>query len=305
MEREIISFAKEVFKFREEDAGYFRLGDKWVVLANDMLVESTDVAGMTPEQVGFKAVTMSASDLASMGAKPKFFSYSIAFSKSHDMEFAKRVIEGISLATKRYGFSFLSGDTNEGKELIIDGIALGFAERLLLRSNAKPGDIVCLTGDVGRSFCGLLVVLGRYAVRGVDKEKLVRKFVEPIARVEEGVKLSKFANSCIDISDGLSKELNVVAEQSGVKIVVYEDRLPISKEVVEFCRTNGLDPVEVALNSGEEFELLFTLPRDKISALDFDFTVIGKVEEGEGVYLVGESVKRVEPGGWEHLTSHV
>lgn len=283
-----------------DDAGALKIGDEWLVATNDMLVRKTDVPDiMTPEQVGFKAVTMNVSDVAAMGAEPIGFLFSLGFPEGLDEDYIEGIARGIGEALDYYKIPVLSADTNEADDLIIDGIALGKTKRLLTRSGAKPGDLVCVTGDIGRAFAGYLVWKYGLEVSESTRKALYEKFLEPIARVKEGIILSKSANSAIDISDGLSKELHLISKMSGVGIEISSGKLPIRGEVYEVAEVIGKSPVELALASGEEFELLFTVPPEKISELEVDFTVIGQVREGNGVYM---GRKPLFPLGWEHFS---
>lgn len=309
MEQKIIEMFMKHFKFQGDlplgdDAGAIKIGEEWLVATNDMLVGTTDVPEiMTPEQVGFKVVTMNVSDLAAMGAKPLGFLFSLGVPRNFDMEYLERVAKGIARASTFYNIPILSADTNEACDLIIDGIALGKTERLLLRSNAKPGDLVCVTGDIGRALAGLKMYFENLNIGERIQKVLYEKFLKPKARIREGQILSKYANAAIDISDGMSKELHLIAEMSDVRIVIDSEKLPIRREVFEVAEILALDPIEIALASGEEFELIFTIPEEHLSKIDFDFTVIGKVEKGEGVYLKRKNkLEKMPILGWEHLT---
>lgn len=286
-----------------DDAGALRFGDKWLVATNDMLVRKTDVPDvMTPEQAGFKAVTMNVSDVAAMGAEPVGFLFSLGVPTGLDAEYLEGIARGIGEALNFYGIPVLSADTNEADDLIIDGIALGVTERLLTRSGARPGDLVCVTGDLGRALAGLLVWKHDIEVSEKTKKALYDKFLEPRARVREGVSLSKVASSAIDISDGLAKELHLIAKMSGVGIEIRPESIPIRDEVAEVAEILGLSPLEIALASGEEFELVFTVSPELVDAMDFKFSVIGQVMEGNGVYLASDEERRPLPRlGWEHL----
>ncbi len=285
-----------------DDAGAIRLGDEWLVATNDMLVRKTDVPDiLTPEQVGFKVVTMNVSDVAAMGAKPVGFLFSLGVPGDVDGAYLEGIAEGIGKALEFYDIPVLSADTNEADDLVIDGIVLGMTKKPLTRSGAKPGDLVCVTGDIGRALAGLLVWKRGVEVPERIRKSLYEKFLSPKARVREGMALSGVASAAIDISDGLSKELHLLAKMSGVRIEITSARLPIREEVANVVRALSLDPVKVGLFSGEEFELVFTVPSERVSDLNFDFTVIGRVEKGTGVYIDGTPLPR---GGWEHLVPH-
>jgi thiamine-monophosphate kinase len=304
-ESEIIDlFLKHLKKQGElplgDDAGALKIGDEWLVATNDMLVGKTDVPDvMTPEQVGFKAVTMNVSDVAAMGAKPVGFLFSLGIPEELDKAYLEGIARGIGEAMDYYEIPVLSADTNEADDLIIDGIALGMTKRLLTRSGAKPGDLVCLTGDVGRAFAGYLAWRYGLELSPRTREALYEKFLSPKARVKEGVLLGKVANSAIDISDGLSKELHLLAKMSKVRIEISSERLPIMEEVYSVAEALGIDPLRIALSSGEEFELVFTIPPKAVSELELDFTVIGRVERGRGAYMDG---KPMPIYGWEHFS---
>ena len=303
MEDEIIKIGMDIFKSKElgDDAGFFPMDDGWLVLTNDMFVESTDyVSIMSLRDVGFKTVTMNVSDLSAMGAKPMFFAFSVGLRRN--TESIEDLFKGISEALDYYGMKLLSADTNESRELVVDGIALGFAENLLLRKNAKTNQLVCVTGEFGRPLCALKVVLEDLRVDDTIAKVLFEKLVRPYARFVEGYKLSKRATCAIDVSDGLSKELRIISEMSNVGLVIHGDRIPISKEVKLFCEKNNLDPTDVALSSGEEFELIFTINEENLKKIDFSFTVIGKTVEEKGVWLKKDGkLIELEDKGWRHF----
>lgn len=283
-----------------DDAGALRLGDEWLVATNDMLVRKTDVPDiMTPEQVGFKSVTMNVSDVAAMGARPVGFLFSLGVPRDIGIDYLEGIARGIGRALEFYNTPVLSADTNEADDLIIDGIALGITKRLLTRSGAKPGDLVCVTGDLGRALAGYLVWRHNIEVPDDARYSLYEKFLSPRARLREGNILGRVANSAIDVSDGLSKELHLLARMSRVRIDVNSRAIPIRDETIEVAELAGRDPVEVALASGEEFELVFTLPPGMIGKVPFEFSIIGKVSEGKGVYIDGEPMPLL---GWEHMS---
>jgi len=288
-----------------DDAGALKLGDEWLIATNDMLVRKTDVPDvMTPEQVGFKVVTMNVSDVAAMGARPIGFLFSMGVPEGIGAEYLEGIARGMAEALDYYRIPVLSADTNEADDLVVDGIALGLTPAPVTRSGARPGDVVCLTGDVGRALAGYLVWKNGLDVSDKTRRVLYDRFLHPVARSTEGERLSGIATSAIDVSDGLSKELYVISRNSGVRIEVELESLPVREEIFEIAELMGIDPYHIVLGSGEEFELLFTVPPHKIEELGFEFTVIGVVKEGNGVYYrSGGRVQELPLVGWEHLSS--
>ena len=280
-ETDIINYIKK-FGIEDEDAAYIK-NDEYLCFTTDALVFSTDVPEeMDLKTVGRKNVLMNLSDLAAMGCKPLLFLCSLNLPR--DFSDIKKVIDGIHSACKEYNMKYAGGDVNEG-ELSISGFAVGKSKRILRRNAAKEDDLVCITGDLGRVYCYF-----KEAKRDIFKEKVFN----PALRIKEGQILSSYANACIDVSDGASKELNLISELSNVKIEL--ETLPIHPSVIEISKEKAFD---YALNSGEEFELIFTIPKKYKNVIEkVNATVVGRVKSGEGVFYKG---KKIEKKGWEHL----
>ena len=282
-----------------DDAGAVRFGNGWLVATSDMLVRETDVPEMMkPEQVGFKVVTMNVSDVVAMGAKPIGFLFSLGLPRGVSAEYVEGLAAGINKGSSFYDVPILSGDTNEACDLIIDGAAVGTTESPVTRTGARPGDIVCVSGDLGRPLAALM--LHERNVTGKWTRPLYEKLLEPRARTDL-LEAVRDASAAIDVSDGLAKELNTIARMSGVSITVHGDAVPLGRGVEKAAELLGVDPLDLALRSGEEFELLITLPEENVPE---GFTVIGEVREGSGVYVENEGTPRkLPPLGWEHLTA--
>lgn len=281
-ERELIQEILTLLRIPDEDAFVFTVDRTQFSLTIDTLVARTDVPeGMTPFQVGWKAVVMNLSDLAAMGSNPLYFLCSLTIPKDYP---ALDLVRGIKAACDQYGCTYSGGDINEG-ELSCSGVALGTSKMVMLRSQAQPGDRIGITGDVGRVYAGLRDL-------GTATDVMNQKIFTPHPRVKEGLALQ--AHSCIDISDGLSSELYHIANASRVRIDIHSDLIPVHPDVKKKACERNESYVTWALKSGEEYELLFTGAYiDSRIGVD-----IGEVRRGEGVFLDGEPMPQV---GWEHL----
>ncbi|KYK35559.1 MAG: hypothetical protein AYK19_10540 [Theionarchaea archaeon DG-70-1] len=282
-ERELITKITALLHISNEDAFIFPYNNILFSLTVDTLVAKTDVPkGMTPFQIGWKTVVMNLSDLAAMGSTPKYFLLSLTLPREYPV---LDITKGAKSACTRYHCKYCGGDLNEG-ELSASGFALGTSKTVMLRSGANPHDKVGITGDIGRVYSGL---------RNLETatQPMKEKIFTPRPRIAEGLMLK--ANSCIDISDGLSSELHHIATASNVQIDIYSDKIPIHEDVTKKAHSLGENPITWALKSGEEYELLFTSPyiNPKIG------TEIGEVKKGKGVFLDGEPMPLL---GWEHYT---
>ena len=281
-ERELIAEILTLLHIPDEDAFVFTFNNIQFSLTIDTLVAQTDVPeGMTPFQIGWKAVVMNLSDLAAMGSNPLYFLCSITLPKEYP---AIDLIKGIKSACDQYNCKYSGGDINEG-ELSCSGVALGTSETVMLRSRAQPGDKIGITGDIGRVYAGL-----RDLSTATDAMK--QKIFTPHPMVKEGSVLQ--AHSCIDISDGLSSELYHIAHASRVRMDIHSDRIPVHPDVRKRASELNESFITWALKSGEEYELLFT-----DSDIDPKMGAeIGEVRKGGGVFLDGEPMPLL---GWEHL----
>lgn len=282
-ERELINEIVAFLNIPNEDAFVFSFHDVFFSLTIDTLVARTDVCeGMTPFQIGWKTGIMNLSDLAAMGASPAYFLCSLTIPKEYPV---LELIKGVKAACDTSHCTYAGGDLNEG-ELSASGFALGTSKTVMLRSGAQPGDRVGVTGDVGRVYAGLKDVKTATA-------SMREKIFTPQARIAEGLTLQ--AHSCIDISDGLSSELQTLSQASNVLIDIHSDKIPIHTDVMEKAKILGEDPATWALKSGEEYELVFTSLHIPPAA-----TEIGEVRKGKGVFLDGEPMPLL---GWEHYVS--
>jgi thiamine-monophosphate kinase len=295
-----------------------------VVISTDLLVEDVDFRRETtrPELLGYKALAVSMSDIAAMGARPRWALMSIGVPKDvWESGFMDKFYEGFFQLAGRYDVKLIGGDVSRTPEkVIIDSIVIGECpvEREVFRSGAGPGDQIYVTGFLGDAAAGLRL-LDRGARlhpgatnqhEGNSVDHLLLRHLQPEPRVGWGLLIGeqRMASAMIDISDGLSSDLNHLCEESGVGALVEAASLPIDHVVTEICGRRALDPLMLALHGGEDFELLFTVKPENVSRLParvdgVSITRIGEVRtRSEGIRISeGSRTWDLEPGGWEHF----
>lgn len=318
-ERALVEIARRTFRKGSrvrigigDDGAAIDIDERCLVVTTDMLVASIHFLPETkPEQIGRKAVVVNLSDLAAMGAEPLGLVFSVALPRELDVGFVKRIMKGMDSSARKYGTYVVGGDLDESKEITIAGAAFGLADRkkLLMRSGAKEGDLVAVTGKLGAASAGLKILLEKLPLRGY--KKLVEAQLEPKALVNEGIILAKsgLVKAATDITDSLATSLWQMASESGVKIVIDKRKIPVHPLVEKFSTQHGYNVDDFTLFGGEDFELLFTVrPRawDKVrmalKRVGAEATSIGQVTKGRGVFVrVDEKEKQLEDRGYEHF----
>jgi thiamine-monophosphate kinase len=286
------------------------------VLKTDMLVGGTDVPrGMSLWQAARKAVVMNVSDFAAKGVEPVALLVSLGLPRGLMRKDVEEIARGLNAGAREYGAYIIGGDTGEASDLVIAVSLFGTAERkmLMLRSGAKAGDIVAVTGFFGKTAAGLRLLLDGYAASKELREVLLSAVCMPKARLCEGLALrsSGAVSASIDSSDGLAWSLHELARMSSVGFMV--NSVPVADEVRRFAEFNGLDPLELALYGGEEYELVVTVKpklwveaETAVEAVGGCLLSIGKVTRDSQVLMDVNGEKCViEARGWEHFKSKV
>jgi thiamine-monophosphate kinase len=291
-----------------------------------LLVEDIDFLRNTgqPNQLGHKALAVSLSDIAAMGARPRWTLLSIGVPGDvWDTGFIDQFYEGVFQLADRFGVALIGGDLSRTPErIVINSIAIGEspAGRDVGRAGAKPGDQIYVTGFLGDAAAGLrLIERGARLQNGnpsVDDpnsiDQLLRRHLQPEPRVGWGLLIGdqQLATAMIDLSDGLSSDLNHLCDESKVGALIDSSSIPIDQLVTEICGRRALDPLMLALHGGEDFELLFTVNPEKVSRLPrrvdgIPVTRIGEIRDAShGVQISeGSKIWKLEPGGWEHFKS--
>ena len=313
-ERELVRRITEILGIRErDDCAVVEDGDRYLVWTTDILHRRADFPEIaTGWQIGWMAVAVNLSDVAAMGAVPLGLLIAAGIPQDTEVAFVEEIFRGMNDCALEYGTRIMGGDLDSFDELTLSGTALGRVERdlILRRRGARPGDLLCTTGTLGSAGAGLRAALeaeGRVdgSVDDQDLFALTRRLLEPSPRLEEGraLALSGAVTSMMDNSDGLALSLFDLSQAGGVGFLVQEEKIPIDPLVLEVAQ-DAEDALDLALYSGGDFELLFTLNPDRIddAARGCDFTIIGTVlEEREISIESGGESKRVEPRGYEHM----
>lgn len=273
--------------------------------------------GHSAADVGVKAAAVNLSDMAAMGAVPRWAFLSVAVPRRIEIEFISRFAEALSRTLESYGCLLAGGDTvSSPGPLVVTLTVVGTTDggKWLSRNGARPGDLVLCSGWLGESAAGLQLIRTPRLARLVPpavRRRLEARHLRPEPRLMLGRALLRegLATSCIDASDGPATDLAHLAQRSGVKIVLHRGRLPVSRALAVAARVFGSTPLEWILSGGEDFELLWTAPRDMAarsaalagSILGRKAAIIGEVAEGSGVFLshAGREVE-ISFQGYEH-----
>ena len=310
-----------------DDAAVLDFADKKAVVSTDLLIEGVhfDLAYMPLKHLGYKAVVVNVSDICAMNAKPTQITVSVAVSNRFPLEALEELFAGINLAAKSYKVDVIGGDTTSSqKGLILSITSIGEAstEELVYRNGAKVNDLLVVSGDLGAAYMGLQVLEREKQVFQVNPNSqpdleaysyLIERQLKPEARTDVRTLLHALEikpTSMIDISDGLSSEILHLCKQSEVGCNLYEDKLPLDPQLISVCEEFQLDSTTVAINGGEDYELLFTVGMDDFDKLkgNPNFTIIGHmVEAAEGMHLITRANTKIplKARGWNALAEEL
>ena len=306
-----------------DDAAILEFLGGRVVVSTDMLVEGVhfDLSYAPPQHLGYKAVAVNLSDIYAMNARPTQITVSLAVSNRFGIEYLDKIYEGIRHACEIFEVDLVGGDTTSSfSGLIISVTAIGEVEedQVCERSGAQENDLLVVSGDLGAAYMGLQLLEREKSVFQAnpdaqpdlsDYKYPVERQLKPEARKDIPDLLEKLGvkpNAMIDISDGLSSEALHLCKASNLGVRIYEDKIPIDPSVYKACEEFKLSASTVALNGGEDYELLFTIAmadHDKIKA-NPHLTVIGHMTEAaQGNMLVARDGAEVplQAQGWNPL----
>jgi thiamine-monophosphate kinase len=313
-EREIIKTFQRKFGrsgFPDDDVEILKIGSSKIVVKSDMLVQGTDVPpGMKMREIARKSLVACVSDMACKGVKPSFATIAIAIPHGFTSAMINQIAEGFASASKEFGLKIVGGDTNQGRELVIEVSMFGTSSKKMpLRGGAKVGDIIATSGPFGYSSSGLKIILEKCKASPQFVKKCKNQVMRPTPRLQFGVYASKYFSSSMDSSDGLAITLNEMSEHSKKRFVIFG--FPTKYDVIEFAARNKLDLKDLIFCGGEEYEIVFTISPhylDQIRQAAKKFKVplfeIGFVTRGKNVVLAEKfKPKKIKRCGWIHLRS--
>lgn len=305
-----------------DDAAVLDFGARRTLATTDILLEGIhfDLTYTPLKHLGYKAAMANFSDICAMNGRPTQLLVALGVSKRFSLEHIEELYSGIYLACEQYGVDVVGGDTSSsltGLTIAITCLGEADADKIVYRDGAKPNDLICVTGDLGAAYMGLQLLerekrvfegqnLDDFQPDFAGKEYILERQLKPEARKDIIDMLAKeniVPTSMMDVSDGLSSELLHICTQSGVGCRVYEDKLPIDYVTATMAAEMNLNLTTVAINGGEDYELLFTVPLalyDRVKELD-SVHVIGHVcDKADGCALVtrdGQEIT-IQARGW-------
>jgi thiamine-monophosphate kinase len=299
----------EVIQGIGDDAAVLRVAPEpapYLLVTTDILVEAQHFtrAWASPEQIGIKAAECNASDIAAMGGTPQWMFVSLVLPADTEVAWAEGLYRGLAQSCRRHHIAILGGDTTQGALVTVNITLLGTVppDRLRLRSHARPGDILLVTGCLGASAAALaLLSSGR-----TPSAYLREKHLAPTCRLDVAGMIAPLAHAMIDISDGLGSEVGHICKASQVGAEIRASAIPLHDEVRAAGRLLGVDPLLWGIGGGEDFELLFSMPPENIPCLKaggVPFYEVGRITDqpGKTLLISREGIATPLEGGYNHF----
>jgi thiamine-monophosphate kinase len=298
-----------------DDAAVVGNGEKVLLITTDILIEDVhfEWSWTDPFRLGKKALAVNLSDIAAMGGIPKYFLISIGLPKHLSFSFVSLFYRGLKDEARRFGVDLIGGDTSLSPKIIVNICLIGEGKKgnLLFRNGAKVGDDLYVSGTLGDAALGLKVLQDK----GLRKKPkgLVERHLSPVPRVALGQALAqkRLASAMIDVSDGILSDIDHILEESGVGARIWEERIPLSRLYRKWVRTYSKNPYQIALNGGEDYELLFTaspIIKARIESLTrslaIPITHVGKIiPKKQGFHLISKDGREIPSTrfGFDHF----
>ncbi len=307
---EIVPGARpEVIQGIGDDAAVLRVAPEpapYLLVTTDILVEAQHFnrAWASPEQIGIKAAECNVSDIAAMGGTPRWMFVSLVLPADTEVAWAEGLYRGLGQSCRRHHIAILGGDTTQGALVTVNITLLGSVppDRMRLRSHARPGDVLLVTGCLGASAAALALLS-----QGQTPSTYLReKHLAPTCRLDVAGRIASLAHAMIDISDGLGSEVGHICKASHVGAEIRASAIPLHDEVRAAGRLLGVDPLHWAIGGGEDFELLFSMPPENVSRLKAGGVTcyeVGRVTDrpGDVVLVSDDGAVSTLGGGYNHF----
>ncbi|MGZ4904265.1 MAG: thiamine-phosphate kinase [Halobacteriota archaeon] len=289
-----------------DDCAAIAFDNRYVVVTTDMLHRKTHFPReMTGYQVGWMATAASLSDIAAMGAAPLGVTMAIGVPRDTEIEFVLDLVRGSNACCIHSGTTLLGGDTDEHDELTLVGTAFGSVDKdkMLRRHGATPGDVVCITGELGLAAAGVRVLLEERQIPEPLRAQALKKLFEPAPQIAYGQQLAQSGavTALIDTSDGLSISLYELARASSCGFCIRAEKLPISA-AAEAVSDDFRDKLTLSVYRGGDYELLFTATRERLADIATPYSTIGEVTRAGMTLEIGGIAHELKAEGYEHLS---
>lgn len=313
---------KETIKGIGDDAAVIATqGDIQTLVSTDLLLEGIhfDLSFCPLRHLGYKAMAVNFSDIAAMNGKPKQVFVGLGISNRFSLEALDELYEGIKLACERYQVDLCGGDTSSSASGLVLSITImgeTAKDKITYRSGAKINDLICVSGDLGAAYAGLLVLQREKATFAANPnfqpdltayDYVIERQLKPEPRIDIISLLADndlVPTTMIDISDGLASELHHICEQSGCGCSIYEDKIPMDLQTINVAEEFNLPPLTLSMHGGEDYELLFTAPIEHFEKLNklSGISIIGHItDKSEGMHLINKQSEAIEikAQGWD------
>ena len=285
-----------------DDAAVVKTGKDLQVLTTDCLVEGDHFTRgwFTPKQIGMKAIEINVSDIAAMGAIPKYVLVSLCLPPDLEVDFIEEMYKGMWRSCGKYNIEIIGGNMTHSNQIVISITLTGEVDNknLSLRSGAKPGDFIFLSGHIGNGRAGLRVFQEK--LKGYDYSR--KKYLEPKSQLKTALEIAPYVNSMIDISDGLAPEIKHICKESKCGAIIYKEEIPIKEEVRDVAKALNENEYDYALFGGEDFELLYTVPKKYLK--NIKGFLIGEITKEKDIKLFSHGQKKViTKRGYDHFSN--
>lgn len=316
-EKEIIGAIKDFFPSQEkelltgigDDAAVAKIGEKNIIFTKDILLEDVHfkLSFHPSHLLGRKSLSANLSDIAAMGGTPKYALFGLGIPEKIELFWLEDFMEGLKSVAQEEKVTLAGGDVSRSKKITISITVIGVGKNIIRRSGGQPGDIVCVSGTLGDAKEGLLLLQKGFKI-GDDREAdfVLKRFLDPFPQVSLGKELShrQLASAMIDLSDGLSVDLSHLCEESGCGGIIYRDKLPLSSSLRALQRKC----YDFALHGGEDYQLLFSIPKKRVKELAqlqkvYPVSHIGELIRGDRIYIADYTgrKKELKSKGYQHF----